>query len=148
MKVFFIGIGVLAAITALVVGGFGVQYYTARARGVIGVNEKVNADSNRILFTYEWFFNKWGAVKAYAGQIPLAKGAVDQFKADHAGNLESYANSTELARLNSVLLGLRAQMQSSVQEYNANAANATRSDWRDQSLPVRICITSDTVNPC
>lgn len=102
-------------------------------------------DGDRILYTYEWFFNKYYAIQAYEPQVANAKVAVEQFKSDHEGRLDSYVNSTELSRLQSVLLGLRNQMARAVEDYNAAAMNDTRQMFRDNELPQKLVIIGDKV---
>lgn len=143
-------LGGIALIAALVVGGYAIKYWTAGPRGAVGVNEKIQADANRRLGTYEQFFNEYGAIKSIVGSIPPAHQAIDQFKADHAGDLNSYANSTGLQHLETVLLGLRQGLASAVNEYNAQSSNASRNIFKDNSLPLQICIgaTGETTSPC
>jgi len=106
------------------------------------VVEKVT-DPSRIIYTYEWFFNTYASAKSYATQLQTAHSAVDTFKADHAGNLESYQNSTELARLREVERGLNNQLVSTVNTYNANAENKTRAIFKDWDLPSSLALTPD-----
>lgn len=101
--------------------------------------------ADRIMYNYDWFFNKRAAVLSYEGQIKNTVTAVEEFRKDHVGNLDSYQNSTELARLQSVLLALRNQMARDVQEYNAQAMNITRGIFKDWRLPVSFVVNGDKV---
>jgi len=100
------------------------------------VIEKVT-EPNRIINTYEWFFNTEASIKSYASQIQVAKEQIETFKKDHT-NLDSYENSTELARLQAVLQGLKNQLITTVNSYNANAQNLTRGVFKDWRLPASI----------
>lgn len=92
-------------------------------------------DPDRMIYNYDWFFAARASIKSYEAQVSVARNAVDEFKSDHAGNLESYANTTELARLREVERGLNNQLISLVNEYNVNAKSITKGLFKDWRLP-------------
>jgi hypothetical protein len=99
--------------------------------------------ADRIIYNYDWFFAKRATILSYEGQIANTASAVEEFRKDHAGDLGSYVNSTELSRLQSILLSLRNQMAKDVQEYNAQAMNLTRGSFKDWRLPSSFTISGD-----
>lgn len=113
-------------------------------RGPSEVPGKV-LQADRILYNYDWFFNKRAAILSYEGQIANTTAAVEDFKQIHAGDLGSYVNSTELSRLQSVLLAQRNQLERDVQDYNANAMNVTRGIFKDWRLPKSFTVAGDVV---
>ena len=135
VKWFLIGV---VAIIVLGVVGFGINMIFRPFQTI----EKVT-DPDRALYSYEWFFNTKASADSYAAQIKVASAAVETFKQDHAGNLESYQNSTELSRLRAVEKGLRNQLITTVNQYNANAQNKTRSIFKDWNLPASLTVTQD-----
>ena len=137
MKAKHIVWGILGII-ALVVFGYGMVFLFRPA----SIIEKVT-DPNRAIYTYEWFFNTKASAQSLASQVVIADKAVETFKSDHVTNLESYANSTELARLRAVSQGLRSQLVSTVNSYNANAQNKTRSIFKDWNLPGSLSVSAD-----
>ena len=122
----------LLVIVVLTTIGYGLTFLFRPAE----VIEKVT-EPNRIINTYEWFFNTEASIKSYASQIQVAKEQIETFKKDHT-NLDSYENSTELARLQAVLQGLKNQLITTVNSYNANAQNLTRGVFKDWRLPASI----------
>lgn len=92
-------------------------------------------DPDRMIYNYDWFFAARASIKSYEAQVSVARNAVEEFKSDHVGNLESYANTTELARLREVERGLNNQLISLVNEYNVNAKSITKGLFKDWRLP-------------
>ncbi len=129
--------GILGVI-ALVVFSYGLMFMCRPAQ----VAERIT-DPDRMIATYEWFFNTYASAKSYASQVKVATEAVETFKKDHASSLDSYANSVELARLREVERGLRNQLISTVNTYNAQAQNKTRGVFKDWDLPPSLTITAD-----
>jgi len=128
-KLILIAILVLVVLTGI---GYGLTLLFRPAEVIEQVTEP-----NRIIYNYEWFFNTEASIKSYESQIRVAKEQIVTFKKDHT-NLNSYENSTELARLETVLQGLENQLISTVASYNGNAKNITRGSFKDWRLPVLI----------
>lgn len=134
-----VGIPVLIVLVAIAAP---VTWAIGLLQGPSEVPAKV-LQADRILYNYDWFFNKRAAILGYEGQINNTAQAIEDFKQIHAGDLGSYTNSTELSRLSSVLLALRNQMARDVQDYNANAMNLTRGTFKDWRLPASFTIEGD-----
>ena len=132
MKAEIIKWGAISILVIVILGGvgFGITMLFRPAQ----VIEKVT-EPDRVIYTYEWFFNTSASIQSYYSQIQVASKSVDTFKLDHEGNLASYSNSTELARLREVQRGLENQLISTVNTYNANAKNLTRTLFKDWRLP-------------
>lgn len=137
MKTKYIILG-LFSIIALVAFGYGMMFLFRPAATI----ERVT-DPDRAIYTYEWFFNTRASAQSLASQVVIADKAVKIFKSDHA-NLESYVNSTELSRLRAVSQGLRSQLISTVNSYNANAQNKTRTIFKDWNLPGSLSVSADS----
>lgn len=101
------------------------------------VADKVT-DPDRIVYTYEWFFNTRASILTYFDQLKVARQTVETFKTDHVKNLDNYVNSTELSRLQSVAQGIENNLISTCNFYNANALNLTRGIFKDWRLPLEI----------
>jgi len=134
-----IGIPVLIVLVAIAAPA---TWAIGLLRGPLEVPGKV-LQADRILYNYDWFFNKRAAILSYEGQIKNTAQSIEDFKQIHAGDLGSYTNSTELSRLSSVLLALRNQMARDVQDYSANAMNLTRGTFKDWRLPSGFTIEGD-----
>lgn len=106
------------------------------------VADKVT-DPDRIIYTYEWFFNTYASIQSFQSQAEIAGKAVENFKTDHADNLNSYANSTELSRLRAVEQGLHNHLVATINNYNANAKNITRGLFKDWRLPAEVILNPD-----
>jgi len=99
---------------------------------------EIITDPDRMISTYEKFFNTRADILVYEQQLNVANKAVETFKADHAGSLDTYTNSQELSRLRAVAQGIENILISTCQSYNANALNKTRGIFKDWSLPYQI----------
>jgi len=108
-----------------------------------GETAGIVTDPNRMVYTYEWFYNTEADAKAYAAQIVTANQSIADFKSVHQGDLGSYVNSTELSRLMSVAQGLQNELISTVNSYNAAAKDITRGMFRNWNLPTELSATSD-----
>lgn len=98
------------------------------------VTKTYNADN--AIYNYHWFQERLGEIKATETQIENAKASQADFRAN-AGVRSSWTfeDKTEDARLSSVVLGLKNNYESLVNEYNAKAGEADRSIF-SQDLPV------------
>jgi hypothetical protein len=98
------------------------------------VTKTYNADN--ALYNYHWFQERAGAIKANKSQIIVADQALKDFQ-ESAGPRKdwTFEDKTEESRLRSVSQGLKSQLQSIVEEYNAKAGEADRSIFTDD-LPL------------
>jgi len=135
VKYFFYGIiGII--IIGVVIFGLTMLFRPAQ------VIEKVT-DPDRIIYTYEWFFNTIASIKSYENQVEVARKSVGTFKEDNKDKADSYANTTELSRLREVERGLQNQLISTINSYNAQAKNLSRGIFKDWRLPNSIELSSD-----
>jgi len=135
VKYFFYGIiGII--IVGVVIFGLTMLFRPAQ------VIEKVT-DPNRIIYTYEWFFNTLASIKSYESQVEVAGKSVETFKEDNKDKADSYANTTELSRLREVQRGLQNQLISTINSYNAQAQNLSRGIFKDWRLPNSVELSSD-----
>lgn len=112
-------------------------------KGADIVGEATKTD--KILYNYDWFFSAYASIKSYESQIKVAKRSIEDFKADHTNNLDTYTNSTELARLREVERGLSNQFISLVNEYNNNVKNLTKGTFKDTRLPIVLHIVDGSL---
>jgi len=134
-KLFFIGVVI---IIVLGIVSFGLIMIFRPAQ----IIEKVT-EPDRVIYSYEWFFNTRASIQSYYSQLQIASKSIDTFKLDHSGNLDSYSNSTELSRLREVQRGLENQLISTINQYNANAKNLTRTYFKDWRLPESFTYSND-----
>lgn len=121
----------------LIIGGV----VLSKSCGVVDI--VTNPD--RMVYTYEWFFNTHASILTYEAQLKVANEATDTFIKDH-NNLDNYVNSTELSHLRAVAQGIENQLISTCQTYNANALNLTRGIFKDWRLPVEIYYSNGEIN--
>jgi len=136
MKALWITLGVIGVIALIIV-------LTVVGKSCAVVDKVTNPD--RIIYTYEWFFNTYASIQSYEEQLANAKVSTETFKTEHAGNIDNLWNSQELARLHEVERGLYNQLVSTVNQYNANGKNITRSIFKDPrgNLPYEITVNTD-----
>lgn len=127
-------VALLAALTALGVVG-----------NLFGVAGRVT-DSDRVLGTYEQFFNRCAAVQALEDQRDLLSAQLDALEDDYDGAQADWPRDArrEHARLSSSLTGVRSQRARSIAAYNAAAENRTTGWLRDHRLPTRLYVEEDT----
>lgn len=89
-----------------------------------------------VIHNYEWFYNKYHSVKAYEGQIVEAEAALASFT-EAAGERSNWTfeDKTEWSRLNSVVLGLKNQRRSAIEDYNAKSQMVNREIFKGGDLP-------------
>jgi hypothetical protein len=133
MRWVFIGIAIIILIGLL---GF-VGNMLFRPMQVI---EKVT-EPDRIIYTYEWFFNAKASIDSYVSQIKVASQSVQNFINEK--HEDTYSNGIELARLREIERGLQNQLYSTVNQYNANAKNLSRTYFKDWRLPKSIEVNPD-----
>jgi len=133
IKYFFYGI-ISIIIIGLVIFGLTMLFRPAQ------IIEKVT-NPDRAIYAYEWFFNTLSSIKSYESQIKVASQSVKIFVEEK--HEDTYANSIELSRLREVERGLQNQLYSTVNNYNANAKNLSRTYFKDWRLPKSIEVNSD-----
>lgn len=98
-------------------------------------NKKViNADN--AIYNYEWFKQQKADIDATKRQYSLAKQNYDSYVVSLGDRKEwGFEDKTEVARLNTVVLGLQTNLESQIADYNARASMATRNIFEDHVLP-------------
>ncbi len=135
MKYLFYGLIIIMVVGLL---GFGLTMLFRPAQVILKVTEP-----DRIIYTYEWFFNTLASIKSYESQVAVAGQSVETFKEDNKDKADSYAITTELSRLREVQRGLQNQLISTVNSYNAQAKNLSRGIFKDWRLPNSLELTPD-----
>ena len=98
----------------------------------VKIIEKTFDASNQI-YNYHWFKETEGAIEALASQITNAQAAVDSFELSLPKSRTEWGfeDKTEDSRLRSVVLGLKNQRESVVNEYNARAREVDRNIFQN-----------------
>lgn len=99
------------------------------------VTKTYNADN--ALAQYHWFQETSKQLEAWSENIDVSAKAVADFKTISKGDMSgwTYAQTTEYARLNSVLQGQIQAYNSLAKEYDAKAGEADRGIFKD-NLPL------------
>lgn len=94
----------------------------------------INADN--AIYNYEWFKQKYQDIEATKRQYKVAQANYEGYVGS-LGDRESWGfeEKGEVARLNSVVLGLQTNLESQIGDYNARASMATRNIFEDSVLP-------------
>lgn len=94
---------------------------------------------DKIIYNYEYFYNKSESYTALKGKIRTANGSVANFKEDAGPRSEwTYEDKTEMARLRSIADGLVYQCEDLVADYNAKTKQVTRSMFKTGSTPYQL----------
>ena len=94
------------------------------------VTKTYSADN--ALYNYHWFQETAGEIKATDAKIADAQSALADFETSAGPRKDwSFDDKTEDARLRSVYQGLKSYYNSTVQEYNAKAAEQDKSMFVD-----------------
>lgn len=105
---------------------WGIRVATSGVQGrgdqIIKNNSEVNRTGKQ-----EMFEELYGDIKGYKVQISNAEEA-----------LRTNTDPKDASRLNSVVLGIKNQCTSVVQQYNAETHKVTSQDWKDERLPYEI----------
>ncbi len=97
-------------------------------------------DPDRMIYTYEWFFDQNAKVNAVDAQIFAKNAEVLAFTKSLPELRKEWDkdDKRELARKNVELTGLTQHRATLVEEYNSRAAQKTRSFLKDNTLPERL----------
>lgn len=94
-------------------------------------------NAENAIYNYEWFKQKYQDIEATKRQYSAASKNYDAY-VDMLGSDRStwgFEDKNEVARLNSVQLGLQTNLESQIGDYNARASMATRNIFEDSVLP-------------
>lgn len=135
LNVLLSGVAIIAVVGVV---GFGIRMVVNPFVQAGRVVEKT-IDADNIIANYEWFKRQVQDVRAMNEKVGIASLVLEQFEKS-AGPRESWKfdDRQEWNRLNTVLLGLRAQRTSMVAEYNARTQMANRDLFRTSDLPAEL----------
>lgn len=123
------GLLAVVAIVILVVGIYGLQWFSAEPRGAIKARERIVGSGDYRIAAYNSFFNQCAAVQSHEGRIE---------------SLEIELETTDpsparLAQINASLTAIRSQRLEAINEYNADASREyTSGQFRDSDLPYQL----------
>lgn len=96
-------------------------------------------DADNVIYNYEWFKKKHNVFDGYLAQIETNEGATQSYEEtlpENKGEWNRY-DRDELARLKSVVTGLRNECISVAREYNAHTEMANRKIFM-QDVPANL----------
>lgn len=140
MKYFFIGVGILVI---LIIGGiaidivmFPVNTAQKEINTAYQAQDQVLNGQNAI-YNYEWFKQQYQDIQASKVELSNAQASYASYTASLPTDRSqwSYEDDTEVARLNSVVLGLENNLESNIADYDARASEATRNIFQDGVVP-------------
>lgn len=135
-------IGGIGAVLALAVVGTAMNLITIpwlKLNSQIQTNRDIvtkTYNAENALYNYRWFKDRAEAIKATEAKVKLAAQAEADFTAD-AGPRDkwTFEDKTESARMRTITLGLKAQYEDLVHEYNSRASQVDRAIFKDD-LPL------------
>lgn len=90
------------------------------------ITKTYNADN--VIYNYHWFQERLGSIKALETQISNAQDELKRFETNAGPRKEwTFEDKNEDSRLGSIVLGLKNEYKSQVEEYNARASESDRS---------------------
>lgn len=140
MKTFGIFIAVLLGLGVLVGGGmlFKIAFFPVNTAqklietGYDAQDKVLNADN--AIYNYEWFKQQKEDIDAIGRKYQNASDSYDSYVSSITGE-KTFEDKNEIARLNSVKLGIKNQLEQMIADYNARAKMATRNIFEDSVLP-------------
>jgi hypothetical protein len=137
MKTTFAVIGLIV----LLIGGgiilkvvfFPVNTATKLIDTAYGVQDKtLNADN--AIYNYEWFKQQKEDIDALGRKYQNAGESYDSYLDTISGE-KTFEDKTEIARLNTVKLGIKNQLEQAIADYNARTKMANRAIFQNSILP-------------
>jgi len=92
----------------------------------------LNADN--AIYNYEWFKQQKEDIDATGRKYQNAVESYDSYVSSISGE-KTFEDKNEIARLNSVKLGIKNLLEQQIADYNARAKMATRNIFQDGVLP-------------
>jgi hypothetical protein len=146
MKELGIGCLLLTVIGILIVGGL----VSSFASGIISfpfhvagneietahdaIDKTINADN--AIYNYEWFKQTYQDIEAQKAQLSNAQQTFDSFVATAGERKDwTFEDKNEHSRLNSVVLGIKNNLEQTIANYNARASMANRNIFENSILP-------------
>ncbi len=143
----------IIGIVLLSVAGYFILGYTLAALRIVALplfklntqidmNQQIiqrTYNANNAIYNYHWFQETKGSIDALANQITNAQQSLDDYESNLPKDRTqwTFEEQTEDSRLRSVVLGLKNQRESVVNEYNARAGEVDRSIFQN-GLPMFI----------
>ena len=119
----------------ITVMSWGFNVIMAPVKGTQEVIQKT-FDGDKIFADYEWFHQQYEDYQGICEKIRSAEISVKQFKEDAGPRKDwDYSDKDEMARLNSILSGLKFQKADIVKNYNARGEMITRNLFKSKNLP-------------
>ena len=128
-----VGIGLKIAFFPVKVGQNEVQ------TGYDAVDKVINADN--AIYNYHWFKQQKEDIDALGRKYKNASDSYDSYVITITGE-KTFEDKTEIARLNSVKVGIKNQLEQVIADYNARLAMADRVIFKDSILPSFIDATT------
>lgn len=129
----FIGLPLIG----LALGWISIPFNTAQKQLEIvnqAQNKVLNADN--AIYNYEWFKQKYQDIEASKRNYKLAKVNYDSYVSSLGDRTTwGFEDKNEVARLNTVVLGIQTNLEGQIGDYNARASMATRNIFEDGILP-------------
>ena len=137
MKTFF---SVLGIVILIVIVGFILKIVLFPAKvlentiqtGYDAIDKTINADN--AIYNYEWFKQQYEDIQAMKNKYKNSEVAFDSYLGIIDGE-KTFEDKTEIARLNSVKLGIQNQLEQMIADYNARSKMATRNIFINSVLP-------------
>lgn len=139
-----LGITVLVLFGVMAVGAIGmglrILFFPATvATNMIDTAYDANAkviNADNAIYNYEWFKQQKANIDASKTQLDNARRNYGSY-VDSLGDRSTWGfeDKGEVARLNTVVLGLENNLQTQIENYNARASMATRNIFEDHVLP-------------
>ena len=140
------GCAIIAIVAILLVGGTVLSF----ASGIISfpfhvagneiktahdvVDKTINADN--AIYNYEWFKQTYEDINAQKAQLSNAQQTFDSFVAVSGDRKTwTFEDKNEYSRLNSVVLGIKNNLEQTIANYNARAKMANRAIFQNSILP-------------
>jgi len=127
---------IVMAIVGLFVGSWLLWGYSVGQKAVTGVVERT-FDPDNIIYNYEYFKNQHRQILAYDNQIATAKAGVVEAESQPRAERD-FRDKEEIARLRTILQGLRNQRDTAVGAYNANARKVNRNIFMGTDVPEQL----------
>ena len=137
MKESFIGLGI---VLLLVLGGFAVKvifFPVHTAKNMVNLAydaQDKTLDANNAIYNYEWFKQQKEDIDALGNKYKNAEESYQSYLETIDG-AKTFEDKTEIARLNTVKLGIKNQLEQAIANYNARSKMANRNIFEDSILP-------------
>ena len=137
MKKFGYGLLALVVLVALVLGGYAARYLLAPVSGTVEKQETIQSGDYRI-HSYNHFYDLCASIQRQQRSLQAQKELLD-----------SATDSHDKQRVRTRIAALKAQVQNSVSQYNADSRKAgTLATFKADDLPYQINYQEEGVVTC